>query len=310
MKEINLHIGAHKTATTFIQETLEKNISLLENKNIFYCSRLKYTKKLNWNILRRIEGVTGNLQKLDSTQLRKELKSFENEYLLKNKIIISDEEISGSLNLKVTKYLYNDVGKYLNFINTELKNYKIKIFFCIRNYASFIESAYLQLVKMGVSYSFKSFISKEVLENLSWLSILQNILDSSKNVELVVWDYESFSSDDNFKKKIISKIAFNIDPKSFYLIQDKKINPSYSEEALKIAIAANSILSKKEDKNKVRAFLTKNFSTKQGYNKPSLFSNQEYDLLSLRYKQDIEQIKSMKNIIYLQPSNNIFPFFN
>ncbi|MDB2709336.1 hypothetical protein N9Y25_04300 [Candidatus Pelagibacter bacterium] len=234
-----IHIGAHKTGTTFLQRNLYLNRSIIKNNSNFviikpseepsYLKARKFFRKEIFNPSPNYELYIESFNKLFSKYENKDL-------------IISDEAFLGHSALHRSKSLYPQFNDVINSIKNIFKNYEIKIILTTRKIPSFIVSCYYQSIKEGYGIEFNDFFQSLDLYHFSWKKILEksslkiNILP----YEIILKDQKNFFFE--FAKLLeldsntISKININEKPTNrsmsyydaLFLIKSKK----FFEESL------------------------------------------------------------------------------
>lgn len=190
--EVYLHLGAHKTATTFIQQTLQSNADKLAKIGIF-------TPKLEDIRVAITPGMAGKPM-LDF----EECISFmlENEALFQgiapNRVILSDENMVGfPAEIFAKGAFYLDAKQRLKVLKSWLPVAPAKIVFALRPYTTFFSSAYAQWLgpyakKHGPK---KQFIPREIIhEKISglkrgWPAIIRDLHAVFPDSEIVVKEY-------------------------------------------------------------------------------------------------------------------------
>jgi hypothetical protein len=200
-KEIIIHIGLPKTASTSFQKFLDFNHKILLEENI-YAAKSDMTK--NYQFLELAEYV-----------LRKDLEthyqyfSGKNSYFdyikffvsIKkaifnpaNTIIFSHEDLSW---IRTTKELCKLRRVLLPFKN-------IKIIYVKRNKSDWLDSYKKQLIKSGITFSCNK-CSVNYVKNDSWMLKQNDVLDLlSNNFPTIKYKFLKYSKDKYFLKKLCS----------------------------------------------------------------------------------------------------------
>jgi hypothetical protein len=192
MKEIRIHIGAHKTATTHLQNTL--------NEMDFELRRLGITY-LPLNIVRpRIQKI------LSQSILYNYLPNFAyrtiiNRILFKNstppnKAIISEENILGSSVDLLSANPYQNFDRQINFIKILAKNYKVSIFLSIRSFDQVFPGAYITGLKFhpkeAVIAKNKLLSELEKKQYPNWLDLIDRLVALLPNLPIQIWTQEDY----------------------------------------------------------------------------------------------------------------------
>ncbi|WP_458735148.1 hypothetical protein [Zobellella taiwanensis] len=200
-----LHVGAHKTGTTTIQDSLKKNISLLQSKGILYIPFNYYLKKSNLKDFLR-SGMNNDDDWFDF------FKSINCE-----RVVISAEEIS--------MYSHDTLSKIKTFF---LDNgFELSVHYFLREPFAWKQSDCKQMIKSGTA-SFNSTFDKNATER--YFNIPQK-LDDVFGVDIVFY---------HFMENAVTEGLFNYFCKNCLVLENSNLaevrsNDSLSESALKIA---------------------------------------------------------------------------
>jgi hypothetical protein len=194
-KQLSIHIGAHKTATTHLQQTLKKLIYELECLDITYIPLDVLRPRL---ISLYPSGFKGRLfNKLPKTVFS----FFAKNYLFKNiklkeKILLSEENIIGSSLGLMDAMPYRDFDQKLNFISLLSTQYDLKLFLSIRSFDKVLPGAYITGLRFNPIAAIKA--KDKLLEQLvqknypSWYELIERLLVRFENINLQVWTQESY----------------------------------------------------------------------------------------------------------------------
>ncbi|NCC71665.1 hypothetical protein EOM09_08895 [bacterium] len=243
-KNIILHVGAHKTATTFLQDKLFINL-----KNT-YCHIRKH--KFNLALERDNKKTNPIYQFYDFDEVlrfdektlkefKEKLHSYLNQIEEKN-IIISAEGLVGTLH-----NAYSNNKQYVTLLKNLLPEAKIVL--VIRKEDDWFQSVYNQLVIKKDRYiSLKTFLGYRNgdfqkrnyfghyfkatfdVKSLNWLKILNNFTEDFGNENVLLLPYEMFKETPNIFLEHFYTFT-NIAP--YYLDQYEYINKSYDQKIYK-----------------------------------------------------------------------------
>lgn len=183
MKTLKLHLGAHKTATTYIQSQLSLNSKRLNSEDVFIpMDRSRKT------LTRAVKGKKWHF-KNRRTLLRKlpELKGF-------STLIISDENLLGIPNNLRDGTMYDNlhsdclkIKKFLDDGETEFF-----IYFSIRNYRKFAVSVYCECLRHNPFIHFDDYISSLNIDNFNWLRLYHVITEVFGEGSVKLHDFDQF----------------------------------------------------------------------------------------------------------------------
>ncbi|QWN35826.1 hypothetical protein H2O77_10950 [Cobetia sp. 4B] len=134
---------------------------------------------------------------------------------------------------------------------------KLELLFYIRDKESWLESYYVQTIHKGRSWGYLEFIKQCDTNSFS----LDKLTAVMKEVGLE-YSFKDFSTiklgQDTFLQHFYDKAGISLEDG---IKVTKRINTSYSHQAIEIARVANKVLTNQKDKDKLRVFLQNNFST-------------------------------------------------
>lgn len=189
--DIVLHLGAHKTATTYLQILLDRNAETLTRhriglahpkrlRPIFKAApRPRYTTSLGRRIAARawaLEQAIGSARDLG-----------------RQRLIISEEQLAGSLrSLLQGRGLYRDIAREVRAASRALDGQPVRVMFAVRSYDSFYISAWGQMLRGSGYQPFSAELRHDLLEcRRGWPEVLADLMRAlPKGSELIVWRYE------------------------------------------------------------------------------------------------------------------------
>ena len=200
--KIHLHLGAHKTGTTFIQKSLAANLDRLNRNGIGFLPLLKQ---------RALYASVKNV-----SPARFDLGSFLPHYFPKPGerervgVVMSDENLLGDC-----RALFSDGGLYpkareqLAPLRALLAEHEITLFFSVRSYDTFLVSAYCEVLRNNAWYvPFSQFRKRLRPDAYRWPRVVSQMAEALAPAGLVIWQYEDFT---RHADVIIRKLAFDLD---------------------------------------------------------------------------------------------------
>lgn len=184
---LEIHIGAHKTATTFIQQALRKNVDALEAVGTRFLSprEFRYMHEDNWN--------DGEVKEIHSF---KDVDPESSEYALdpKRKLLMSDENLLGrAVPFYHLNTLYPEVHARFSMLKSFLPCVPDTIYLCIRNYVFFYPAIYYQFASQSNFLP----IDDELRYRLTtkprrWPQIVDDLKAVFPTSNIKLWLYEDF----------------------------------------------------------------------------------------------------------------------
>lgn len=258
-RKTHLHIGAHKTASSFLQANIRANREALAKQGLDTILRGDILETPFAKELYAVSQAThdpGNVTAQSARSLRTILSGLE------QNILISCEGLV--CRLKVEDF-YQNISDAVRYIAAALPESDIHYIFYVRRQPDFIESIYMQYVHLGRSLSFEKFLEKAAEVDFSWLRVVEGLEAGAGRARITVRAFETIRSlgATGFFQDFLRHAGLE-DPGAFTVpeVQSKAraANRSYSEVAMKIARRSNPMLKGKERKV-LRKFLQEHFST-------------------------------------------------
>jgi hypothetical protein len=283
--EVRLHLGAHKTATTHLQQILFRNRARLTEARIHYIElyRLReiFTRPLSMSVGNTVPSLVSSMQTLRSAihdELRKvaeeEQKQFET-------LIVSDENIMDDHPISPkTGRLYDSRRNRLNQVKRVFQECPITVVFSMRNYNGFYPSAYAQLIKQGWSISYRDFLRKLDVENNRWPSVVSDLSDVFGRDRIHLFRYEDYPG--NLDLVLESIVGRKLD---LEFDAAEVVYPSLGLKGIKVLLAARNILSTTERK-RLGGYLATDFVFDSDPGKLSIDDPVLRDLLDRMYRRD------------------------
>ncbi|WP_275286410.1 hypothetical protein [Halomonas elongata] len=168
---VNLHLGAHKTATTSLQAVLKKNRRLLSENDIFYYPREEFRDEVTRPYFYpRVLKKSGKVRLLDVIQ-------DSGLYRGEEKVVISEENLLSLVQeIFVREEFYPSAGERLEKMKYFFDGVEVDgVFFTVREYVGFIPSVYTQINKSLKFVDFEGFKKNFSSWGFSWLSVVEDI---------------------------------------------------------------------------------------------------------------------------------------
>ncbi|MDQ0352742.1 hypothetical protein J2R98_002593 [Alkalibacillus filiformis] len=222
-KKVYLHIGVHKTATTFLQWQVFpklKGISLVRKSN---------SKKLLYRIKNK------KLKGEDFEEIRQ---SLEKKRKGDQPLLISYEGFSGSpFSQKKMKSSYQILSDLRNIFPKE--EYDVHVILGLRNQVDLMTSLYIEFLHQGGDKKEETYIQElvdhEVFDNYLYNQYIDHI-ESLYGDQYFVWVYENFKEQkEDYLLKLLNFLGFNHIPKYEHV----QLNRSYGRLQAKLARRLN-----------------------------------------------------------------------
>lgn len=227
-----LHIGAHKTATTYMQKKLAINIEALAAHGIHY-DPLDTLRKNFTSALLNIHRANGEfIEDLKARTKRQD-------------VLISEENISGVPgDLVRNGVYYATINERLKIVCKLLEIDSPEIFMSMREYSSFIVSMYSEYIRHREFIHFAEYFELYKKSGFSWVKLVADIVDAVPNAKIHVWDFSKFR---DIETQVFAGLLGR-DP-GFLENPEGPVRESFSEKAMQVFEALSGILTHREMKS-------------------------------------------------------------
>ena len=292
-KTIHFHVGAHKTATTYMQSRLRANREHLRGEGVDFIDLWARTPALiqyRAQFRRLIERDVADERKI--LELSEQLRAIveEGETSSNSLVVLSYENILGGFDLTQRGAPYPNAAIAIRHIIEAFPDRRVKIFLSIRSLDRFLESGYLQRVTTRrETRTFKQYFNQVDVQALSWVPLVRAVKSLVEPEDFMLWDYESFFSDE----WVIWNALLNIPNAQEALVNPaKKSNYSLSAKGLKYMRSVNKVATA-EDAKKFRSFVKQNFGCQTGLKSPKLLGDAGRRQLIEIYERDRKELAGL-----------------
>ena len=246
-----IHVGAHKTATTYMQACLHSNRYELARQGIIYIDYMQFRHK----ILNRLID-----ENLDDLSIRSALVELVLPLLFckPKKIIIFDENLvadgknfwdNKSLSYAFAFYKDGFSLGYLRRLVIALKGKSITLVYCIRDIQSYMQSFYLEKIKWAYFEDFESYINHLMvdLKSISWEFICKELRDlcASQNLkDPIIASFEQIQGDISSFLNFLIQTPHDLNYRDFvdfkFPLLESVLRASPSKEAITLAFQSLS----------------------------------------------------------------------
>ena len=301
-----VHIGAHKTATTFVQNILEGcryNLALNGTIVINYLDLRREIKKIQQDSVKNHTSI-----KISAIEVYRIIVQLSARLLFAKprRVIISDENLL-LFNNQFRKKNYNSSmtcacmrsGYQLTLLEDLISVLPdCTVIYTIRSYADYVQSQYLERLKWHPFTKFSDFCGENyTVNNVSWLHVIGSLLAcvKSHNAKLEVYKFEDFKSN-----PILFASCLAGEQLDETLLQDNSlaIRQSPTEETYKLLKNQASSLSEKSFHRLYQKLLAYEYGTKR----LRLFSMEDEGILSKKYEIHLSQL-SLSSIFVSKKTN-------
>lgn len=286
---IHIHLGAHKTASTFMQNWLTKHLSLLKHNKIAYVP-LENLRRQFSSAFWELAADQDKSVSITPAQLRDmifaEAESCGFDLASTHLFILSEENILGSLSsLSTEGILYPGLTHRLQILAEIFEGYQIQPFFSVRSYLEFYPSAYAETLRDGYIKPFENYLYDLALTRNSWIDIIETI--ESALGPAIVWPYEQFRNNAHHVLSTLLQMTITTDS----IDANTVIRRSLTQKGLLLALSCQDSLSVGEIKKLVN-LLAEKMKFEDPDEKISIKDSRMINDLSEKYANDLQSLSS------------------
>ena len=299
-KIVKLHLGSHKTATTYLQNLLDNNRGLLADRGVTYWPLdvvrpiihrfFEFEHLYNGSMLYRVRA--GDYERnIIASQVGGLFQD-------QNHVIISDENIFGGCDDLLRNQFYPDAESRLRMLAKVLPDWPIEVWLSIRRYDDFFSSVYGEGLRGGHYAPLQEFLSFFAEPKTYWLDSIRRIQRALPSAKLIVWDFGDFKK---LEGDILQGLT-GIDPNSLRYPDEKLVRPSASAMAINEAAKEAPQLTRTQRLQRILALEYKYPSGEFAPFRP--WQAKDSETLFEAFKQEIELIKREPGVEFLSISED------
>lgn len=193
--EISLHLGAHKTASTYIQSRLLHSHGNLRREGIDYVPLSILRADLTPHLWRTVRPGLGGLlhprafsDALDRLIDRAEARGT-------RRLLLSEENFLGNCSeIVIDGAFYPRVWGAMERLADEFGEAPVRIFLAVRGYADFFASAYGQVIRNVRYVGFDTRLKARLLAmRRGWVDVVSDIRAAFPDARIRLWRYEDMA---------------------------------------------------------------------------------------------------------------------
>jgi len=283
--ELHVHVGVHKTATTYLQGLVARNCRRLHNNGVGAMPLTPFRRFFTRNFMQFPAGpyrIEDHLDNFFPQGVPPNIRG----------LILSDENLIGICNgFVATGKPYQGAGKRLSQLKALLEGHRVTMYMSIRSYAHFASSAYCEAMRHTENFeTFEAFRAKFNMESARWPAIIERFATALKPAEIKLWRLEDFRNNGD---AVFRDLAFGVEPGD-QGGNPKAERPSFSEPAVAVLETLAARLGPKvaaEMVNEISQRLPKG-SGKGEYPAFDPWSAEDHARMAALYDQDCAAIPS------------------
>lgn len=284
VREWRIHLGAHKTATTHLQDTLRQYRSSMLPHGVDYIPRedfgplgRKYSRPKGWRKMLRSRPLEWQFGR-ELQQLRAG----------PDTVLLSDEDLLGYTFDQLTTPLYSN-PKCLHLVQALARGGRVRLFLGIRSLDGLVPSAYAQTLKaLAPEPDMMGRARKALADNPpSWVELVERLRAALPDSPLTVWRYENYRA----HWREILALYVGRDVGEFPELPPPQLTVSPSPLAIKKAEAVDRSLPMK-DRIATVLDLYARYPAGEEYGVYAPLEQDEIDRFRARYDEDIALLRA------------------
>lgn len=286
--EIVLHLGAHKTATTYLQSRLAGSADTLREQGVYFIRTGELRKKLLH--VRRPDFLPNKIPMVRSwrtagvyREYMRDAANWESQ-----RVVVSEENLLGSLAQLVKTGLFcHNIQQRLHPVLQGMNRQPVTALLAVRSYDSFFASACSQVIR-NEGYRKIDETTKERLLSVSrgWVEVIEEVIRAlPTGSQLRIWRFEDFIQSD------VAVIAALVGEENTHHVApfDAQLVPRLSIRCMK-RLEELHVIGQPTGPDVVKR-MAKKFSKENGFKPYSPWLDKEKNILAKRYDEDVARIR-------------------
>jgi len=247
--KVHIHCGAHKTATTFLQNFLKSEREELHRRGVGYLPLAK-SRSIFFPALGRLTGpLPSDVRQITLNRLRDQVSRairVEDKNLPPiDTLILSDENFIGPLiDLWRKGKMYPQADDRLAMLTQLFPGADISFFFSIRDYADFCASAYCEVLRHHQLPALSELLAGLGEETFSWPELLDRVCNAVEGRQVTFWRYEDFHQSAVAVAEALSTVKLE----AISQATETRVRPSLGKKSVAMLQACSPLLTKREFK--------------------------------------------------------------
>lgn len=286
--KVLVHLGVHKTATTFIQSQLANNRQALARKG-FGMAGIWAVRKRFTNLFDRLAWFDPVWRFVTRPVLRRRFDRLVGETEGIDAFLLSDENLAGTL---AANYLFGRLypwaGMRAKMLAGLLSGHDVRFYLCIRRYPDYLVSSWLQLASKGKPPAFEKYVEKFSPEGRGWAELVADLAAAVGRDRLTVWTYDWFAEDP-------SRVFALLAPGTGFVLAEEELKreilPSLTIKGLNVISLLEEHLSRGELRRMSR--LVRNFEFDEPNPRLEITDPALLSAYEAKYRKDLESIAAL-----------------
>jgi len=230
MPEIHLHLGAHKTASTYIQNVLYELRSEIAMSGIYY-EELGIVRPAISNPVAMLSQEPR--LSVDDYFKRRHAKKALAQRLSQScagehDMLLSDENLLGHAQDCLGGQLYPNASAQLQVLAGLLPAEVSRIYLGVREYMPFLASVYIEALRWGTNVRPEEMVAAYTQKRWMWSELIAKIRSIFPEAQIYLWRFEDFK---HLRMQILSLIS-RLDTEMLAKVPDLVVNAGLSKAAV------------------------------------------------------------------------------
>lgn len=277
-----LHLGAHKTATTYIQKKLARNQPLLKSKDVQYYKLEQLRKAFTPLVYGSGKEKPAFIEKMAQAAATTD-------------VVISEENILGMAGELMKKgAFYPDVASRLRKVIKALGVEAPAIYLSTREYSAFVVSMYCEYLRHQPFIPFETYMDVFRKSGFSWVKVIGDIRSAAPGAEIYLWDFSRFRETEH--AILTHMIGFDA---ALLTSSEESVRESFSSITISAYQALGSVLEGKEHR-KMLGILSQEFPRGEQYPAFQPLQDDEISRYRQAYAADMAEISErIHGVVFL-----------
>ncbi|MEO0485598.1 MAG: hypothetical protein AAF092_06775 [Pseudomonadota bacterium] len=296
--QLDLHIGAHKTGTSWLQQVFQGNQAALLSNGIKIPHHRKTRKFVT--VPCQLKAYQRLGQDWNTKYTDQELQTIIDSYILSlrgsgaRRVVLSDENMLGHCGHIVRGgMLYSRKQAFLGVLAEFLPRPPRRIFISVRDYSAFFSAVYGQFLLdvLPENYVSAGAFTETVLGKYpNWANVLRKVAETFPKSEIVYWTYEDAKDD---WRPVLTAIGGRKLARAPKTKRGDVVRPSMTQSTYDRFIALASELGTTTALKKMKHL--RETDPDSGAGSLRIFSSKEQETLQDRYARHVAQIADIPN---------------
>jgi hypothetical protein len=294
---IYLHLGVHKTATTYLQNLFAHNQGRIAIGGRAYW-RLDELRPVLANGLaeartRRNErfGFVRQLLCNHAPPFRR----LEEMLAIPMDTILSEENILGHPFQALHGKFYIRARENLGLIKPALDDREIEIWLSVRNYATFLCSLYAEALRHAYAKPIEHFVEMTRSPDGQWPALVETVHECFPDARIVVWAYENFSE---LRPRIVGRLS-GVPFSDLAPLPTDDVRPSPSGQAVELQSERAGSLRTSLERKLSMAMLEDEYPLNRFPRKFNPWNEDDMERMQSAYARDLKWVGSFDYVEFL-----------